>query len=71
MRAPPPCEAGQAQAQGRFNGHRSGRRQRTQRTRAAVRLAREGVDVTVLEGSDRLGGDTRTSETDPARPATR
>ncbi|TRO58948.1 NAD(P)/FAD-dependent oxidoreductase [Streptomyces sp. IB201691-2A2] len=29
---------------------------------AAVRLAQEGVDVTVLEGSDRPGGGTRTSE---------
>ncbi|MFJ9174018.1 phytoene desaturase family protein [Streptomyces sp. NPDC102360] len=29
---------------------------------AAIRLAQAGVDVTVLEGSDRVGGGTRTSE---------
>ena len=29
---------------------------------AAIRLAQEGIDVTVLEGSDRPGGGTRTSE---------
>ncbi|WP_372343552.1 phytoene desaturase family protein [Streptomyces sp. KL116D] len=29
---------------------------------AAIRLAQEGIDVTVLEGSDRIGGGTRTSE---------
>ena len=34
---------------------------------AAVTLAQQGVEVTVLEAAEAIGGGTRTSEKDPSR----